>query len=37
MVLEKTEVVRQSATGMRYGPGKIMPTAAAVPTGHGVG
>ncbi len=36
-MFENTEVVRQSATGMRYGPGKSMPTAAAVPTGHGVG
>ena len=36
-VFENTDVVRNPAAGTRYGPGNSMPTAAAVPTGHGVG
>ena len=36
-VFEKTDVVLHVASGTRYGPGNNMPTAAATPTGHGVG
>ena len=36
-MLENTDVVAHVATGIRYGPGNIIPTAAEVPTGHGVG
>ena len=36
-VLESTALDVKVARGIRYGPGNSMPTAAAVPTGHGVG
>ena len=36
-VFEKTHAVVNDAAATRYGPGKSMPTAADVATGHGVG
>ena len=36
-VLENTERCVKLVAGIRYGPGKIMPTAAPVATGHGIG